>query len=48
MCGTRPAVETVGDGVEVILTIDREVRALWQILAQQAVGVLAGTTLPGL
>ena len=47
MCGTRPAVETIGDGVEVILTVDREVSALGQILAQQAVGVLAGTTLPG-
>ena len=34
MCGTRPAVETIGDGVEVILTVDREVSALGQILAQ--------------
>src|SRR5271154_1058496 len=47
MCGTRPAVETIGHGVEVILTVDREVSALGQILAQQAVGVLAGTALPG-
>jgi hypothetical protein len=25
MHGTRPAVEAIGDGVEVILTVDREV-----------------------
>lgn len=46
MCGTRPAVEAVGDGVEVILTVDRKVRALGWILAQQTVGVPAGATLP--
>jgi hypothetical protein len=47
MRGTRPAVEAIGDSVEVILTVDREVSALGQILAQQTVGVLACATLPG-
>jgi hypothetical protein len=32
MCGTWPAVEAIGDGIEVILTVDREVSALGQIL----------------
>jgi hypothetical protein len=30
MRGTRPAVKAIGDGVEVILTVDREVSALAQ------------------
>jgi hypothetical protein len=47
MCGARAAVEAIGAGVEFILTVDREVGALGQILAQQGVGVLAGATLPG-
>ena len=29
MCGTRPAIETIGDAVEVILAEDREVSTLW-------------------
>src|SRR5258707_9953563 len=47
MGGTRSAVEAVGDGIEFVLTVDREVRALWQILTQQPVGVLTGAALPG-
>src|ERR1700677_5086487 len=47
MCGTRPAIEAIGDAIKVILAVDREVSTLRQILAQQAVGVLAGATLPG-
>ena len=30
MRGMRPAVKAIGDGVEVILTVDREVSALGQ------------------
>jgi hypothetical protein len=33
MCGTRPAVEAIGDGIEVILTVHGEVCAFGQILA---------------
>src|SRR5438309_5739672 len=43
---TRAAVQTVGDGVEFVLTVDRKVRAFGQILSQQSVGVFAGTPLP--
>jgi hypothetical protein len=42
----RPAAEVVGDGIEVILTVGREISVLGQIPAPQAVGVLAGSTLP--
>ena len=42
-----PPVEAVGDAVEVSLGMHREIAALGQVLAQQAVRVLAGATLPG-
>ena len=42
-----PAVQTVGNCIEFVLTVDREVRAFGQILAQQPVGVLTGAALPG-
>jgi hypothetical protein len=42
MGSARSAVEAVGDGIEFVLTVDREVSALRQILPQQPVGVLAG------
>lgn len=42
-----PAVEAVGDGVEVILRVDGQIRALGQVLAQQSVGIFAGAALPG-
>src|SRR5258708_9336409 len=47
MCSTRSAVEAVGDGIEFVLTVDREVSALWQVLTQQPVSVLTGAALPG-
>src|SRR5260370_17887182 len=46
MRSTRSAVEAVGDGIEFVLAVNREVSALWQVLPQQPVGVLAGTALP--
>lgn len=46
MSRTRPAVQTVGNGVEVILTVDRKVRAFGQMLAQKSVGVFAGAASP--
>ena len=42
-----PGVETQGDLVELVLAVDRQVRALGQILTQQAVGVLVAAALPG-
>jgi hypothetical protein len=45
--GARPDVQAVGDSVEFVLTVDREVRAFRKLLAQQAVGVFAGAALPG-
>lgn len=44
--GARPAIQTVGNGIEFILTVDRKVRAFGQILSQQPVGVFAGAPLP--
>jgi hypothetical protein len=41
MCGTWTVVETVGDEVELRLTMDREIGAFGQVLAQQAVRVFA-------
>jgi len=43
----RSVVQAVGDGIEFVLAVDAQVRALGQVLAQKAVGVLAGTALPG-
>ena len=45
--GARPAVQAVGDHVEFVLTVEREVGAFRQILAQQPVGVLANSALLG-
>ena len=42
-----PTVQTVGNGIEFVLTVDREVGVFGQILAKQSVGVLAGSALPG-
>ena len=42
----RPGVQAVGDSVELFLAVDAQVRALGQVLAQQAVRVLAGAALP--
>jgi hypothetical protein len=40
--GAGPVVHLVGNGVEVVLAVHREVGALGQVLAQQPVGVLTG------
>ena len=40
-------VEAMGDGIQLALGIARQVRALGQVLAQQAVGVLVGPAWPG-
>ena len=42
----RPAVQAVGDGIELVLSVDGEVGALRQILTKQPVGVFAGPALP--
>ena len=44
--GARPGVQAVGDFVEMFLAVDAQVRAIGQVLAQQAVRVLAGAALP--
>lgn len=43
---SRPVVEFVVDGVEVVLAVSGKVCALGEALAQQAVGVLIGAALP--
>jgi hypothetical protein len=45
--GPGPLVETLGDRIELFLAVDGQVGALRQVLAQEAVGVLAGPALPG-
>jgi hypothetical protein len=42
----RPAVQTVGDRIEFVQTVDRKVSAFGQVLAQQSVGVFASAALP--
>ena len=41
-----PVVDLIGNSVELLLAVAREIRALGQVLAHQAVGVLVGATLP--
>jgi hypothetical protein len=43
---TSPAVQAVGDSIEFILAVDREVGAFGQVLTQQSVGVFASAALP--
>ena len=43
----RTVVDFVGNGIELLLAIDRQVCALWQVLAHQPDHVLIGATLPG-
>lgn len=43
----RSGVEAVGNCIELLLEVDRQVRALGQLLAQQPIGVFAGAALPG-
>jgi hypothetical protein len=40
-------VKAIGDRIEFVLAVDRQIGALGQVLAQQAVGVLTGAALPG-
>jgi hypothetical protein len=47
-CLARAAVEHRSDGAEFIGAVSAEVRSLREVLAQQPVGVLIRTTLPGL
>ena len=42
-----PLVETFSDRIELLLAVDGQVRALGEVLAQETVGVLAGSPLPG-
>ena len=43
----RPVVHSQVNGVKVFLSQLGQIGAFWQILAQQAVGVLIGAALPG-
>lgn len=43
---SRARVQSLGDGVQLALGISGQVRTLGQVLAQQAIGVLVGATLP--
>jgi len=43
----RARVQAMGDGVQRTLGVTRQVRALGQVLAQQAIRILVGATLPG-
>ena len=43
---SRARVQSVGDGVQLALGITGQVRTLGQVLAQQAIGVFVGATLP--
>jgi hypothetical protein len=45
--GARWPVQAVDNRVHFVVAVDREVRAFRQVLAQQPVGVFAGTWLPG-
>ena len=44
--GARAVVEQVGNRIELFLAVDRKVRALGQVLADQPVGVLTRASLP--
>ena len=44
---SRARVQAVREGVQLALRVARQVRALGQVLAQQAIGVLVGAALPG-
>ena len=42
-----PLVETLGDRIQLFLAVEGQVRPLGEVLAEEAVGVLAGPPLPG-
>ena len=39
-------IESMGNGVQLVLRVARQVRALGQVLAQQAIRILVGAALP--
>jgi hypothetical protein len=43
----RAIVDFVGNGIELLLAVDRQVCTLWQVLAHQPVHVFIGATVPG-
>ncbi len=44
---SRPVVEPMSHSIEMTLTMDREVRAPWEVLPEQTVGILVRAALPG-
>ena len=42
---SRPGIQAHGDGIQIGLTVAREVYSLRQVLANQSIGVLIGSTL---
>ena len=43
---SRPGIQAHGDGIQIGLAVAREVYSLRQVLANQSIGVLIGSTLP--
>lgn len=43
---SRSGVQPVGDGSQLVLRVPRQVRARGQILAQEAIGIFIGPSLP--
>ena len=43
---SRARIQAMGDGIQLTLRIGGQVRALGQVLTQQAIGILVGATLP--
>lgn len=46
MSCSKTAILAIGDGIDRRLAIHRQVRTLWQLLAEQSVGVPTGAMLP--
>jgi hypothetical protein len=44
---SRARIQPMGHGVQLMLSVIRQVRPLGQILSQQAIGILVGPALPG-
>ena len=43
---SRPLIELSGNSTELCLTMYRQIRALWEVLSQQPVGILIRAPLP--
>jgi hypothetical protein len=41
----RPTIDQIGNGIQLLLTITRQNRCIWQVLAHQTIGVLLGASL---